>query len=69
MGLSCVIVVLCRPQFSVVQRCSLSMPGLFSCSAKLFIGVQSPCNCAAISHTYADAELFGYSAGTHGGTA
>lgn len=26
-------------------------------------------NCAAISPTYADAELFGYSAGSHGGTA
>ena len=33
--------------------------------AGLFVSV----NCAAISPTYADAELFGYSAGTHGGTA
>ncbi|HDS1737809.1 sigma 54-interacting transcriptional regulator [Pseudomonas sp. BP8] len=33
--------------------------------AGLFVSV----NCAAISHTYADAELFGYSAGSHGGTA
>ncbi|WP_288376400.1 sigma 54-interacting transcriptional regulator [uncultured Pseudomonas sp.] len=33
--------------------------------AGLFVSV----NCAGISHTYADAELFGYSAGTHGGTA
>ncbi|WP_027592269.1 sigma 54-interacting transcriptional regulator [Pseudomonas sp. LAIL14HWK12:I7] len=32
--------------------------------AGLFVSV----NCAAISPTYADAELFGYSAGTHGGT-
>jgi transcriptional regulator with AAA-type ATPase domain len=31
----------------------------------LFVSV----NCAAISHTYADAELFGYSAGSQGGTA
>ncbi|MBF8781558.1 sigma 54-interacting transcriptional regulator [Pseudomonas fulva] len=31
----------------------------------LFVSV----NCAAISPTYADAELFGYSAGAHGGTA
>lgn len=31
----------------------------------LFVSV----NCAAISPTYADAELFGYSAGSHGGTA
>ncbi|WP_369989113.1 sigma 54-interacting transcriptional regulator [Pseudomonas xanthosomatis] len=31
----------------------------------LFVSV----NCAAISPTYADAELFGYSAGTQGGTA
>ncbi|MCO7632083.1 sigma 54-interacting transcriptional regulator [Pseudomonas guariconensis] len=31
----------------------------------LFVSV----SCAAISPTYADAELFGYSAGTHGGTA
>ncbi|CAG8864512.1 Sigma54-dependent transcriptional activator SfnR [Pseudomonas fluorescens] len=31
----------------------------------LFVSV----NCAAISPTYADAELFGYSAGVHGGTA
>ncbi|MBA1201579.1 sigma-54-dependent Fis family transcriptional regulator [Pseudomonas capeferrum] len=33
--------------------------------AGLFVSV----NCAAISPTYADAELFGYSAGTQGGTA
>ncbi|MBM3112728.1 sigma-54-dependent Fis family transcriptional regulator [Pseudomonas sp. P66] len=31
----------------------------------LFVSV----SCAAISPTYADAELFGYTAGTHGGTA
>ncbi|MFI8557311.1 sigma-54-dependent Fis family transcriptional regulator [Pseudomonas putida] len=31
----------------------------------LFVSV----NCAAISPTYADAELFGYTAGAHGGTA
>ena len=31
----------------------------------LFVSV----NCAAISPTYADAELFGYSAGSQGGTA
>lgn len=33
--------------------------------AGLFVSV----NCAAISPTYADAELFGYSAGVHSGTA
>ncbi|AIZ34790.1 sigma-54-dependent Fis family transcriptional regulator [Pseudomonas parafulva] len=33
--------------------------------AGLFVSV----NCAGISHTYADAELFGYSAGIHGGSA
>jgi len=36
MGLSCVIVVISRPLFSVVHRCSLSNLRVFSCAANVF---------------------------------